>query len=121
MGEEKNFENRVKTYLKEQGTWYVKYWGGGGFTKAGVPDLLVCIRGVFVGIEVKASGGRPSDLQLHTLHEIDEAGGWGLLLYPQDFELFKGFVKAVWQDDLNDMAFYFTKINHGRFVWAEKR
>ncbi len=93
MAEEKNFENRVKRFLTEQGCWYVKYWGGGQFTKAGVPDLLCCIHGRFVGIELKASNGHPSELQLRQLRLIEEAGGVGILLYPKDFEKFKKFVK----------------------------
>ena len=35
MGPEKEFENQIKAFLKEQGCWYIKYWGGGGYTKAG--------------------------------------------------------------------------------------
>ena len=56
-----------------------KYWGGGGFTKSGIPDLIVCDRGVFMGIEVKAEGGSPSLLQLKHLSMIQEAGGYGIL------------------------------------------
>ena len=38
---EKILENRVKEFLKSEGCWLVKYWGGGSYTRAGVPDLLV--------------------------------------------------------------------------------
>lgn len=101
MAEEKAFENRVKQYLSAQGCWYVKYWGGGAFTKAGVPDLLCCIHGRFVGIELKASRGHPSELQLYNLRQIREAGGVGILLYPKDFERFKKFVEEdeTWQSE----------------------
>lgn len=44
MAAEKNFEEKVKKYLKENGCWFLKYWGGGGFTKSGIPDLLVCCK-----------------------------------------------------------------------------
>jgi prophage antirepressor-like protein len=27
-------------FLRVQNIWYVKYWGGGQFTKAGIPDIL---------------------------------------------------------------------------------
>lgn len=88
MAEEKLFENKVKHFLSVRGCWYVKYWGGGQFTKAGVPDLLTCIGGRFVGIELKATHGTPSDLQLINLKKIERAGGIGLLLYPQDWAEF---------------------------------
>lgn len=53
MGAEKQFENKVKKFLKEQGCWFIKYWGGSAYTKSGIPDLLVCCSGKFIGIEVK--------------------------------------------------------------------
>jgi hypothetical protein len=91
---EKNFENKVKGFLKNQDAWFVKYWGGGEFTKSGVPDILACVNGYFIGIEVKAPTGRPSELQLDNLKKIDDAGGFGILLYPKDFEVFKELVEA---------------------------
>lgn len=93
MAEEKNFENRVKQFLKEQGCFYVKYWGGGKFTQDGVPDLLICCSGYFIAVELKATNGRPSELQIVKLKQITDAGGIGFLLYPQQFEDFKEFIK----------------------------
>ena len=88
MAAEKNFEDRVKAFLKEQGCYFIKYWGGGRYTRDGVPDLLVCMFGSFVGIEIKAQHGEPSMLQLKHLDMIRDAGGFGILLYPRDFENF---------------------------------
>lgn len=99
MAAEKNYENRIKDYLQEQRCWFIKYWGGGGFTRSGIPDLLVCINGFFVGIEVKADRGRPSDLQLRQLRQIRKAGGIAILLYPDDFGTFKTLVSALKSKD----------------------
>lgn len=93
MAQEKNFEEKVKKYLKENGCWFLKYWGGGGFTKSGIPDLLVCCKGWFMGVEIKGPDGKPSDLQIYNLRKIDSAGGRGILLYPKDFDLFKRLVE----------------------------
>ena len=89
---EKNFENKVKTFLKGKGFWFLKYWGGAAYTKSGIPDLLVCMYGRFLGLEVKAPRGEPSELQLYNLEKIRKAGGRGILLYPKDFDNFKEFV-----------------------------
>ena len=102
MAEEKNFENRVKKYLKDQGAWFVKYWGGAAFTKAGVPDILACVEGHFVGLELKASKGKATEIQLHTLKEIDKAGGIAILLYPQDFDSFKEMVSIMQEKCFTD-------------------
>ena len=88
---EKNFENRVKKYLEEYGCWWLKYWGGAAYTKSGIPDLLVSSDGCFLGIEVKADNGEPSLIQLYHLRKIRESGGYGILLFPKDFEKFKAF------------------------------
>lgn len=69
MAAEKNFENKVKTYLKNYGCWFLKYWGGASYTKSGIPDLLVSSDGFFLGIEVKADKGEPSLLQLYNLRK----------------------------------------------------
>lgn len=95
MAAEKNFENKVKAFLKSQGCWFIKYWGGGQFTKSGVPDLLVCCKGKFLGIELKAPNGKPSELQLYNIEAIKKAGGTALVLYPKDFEAFKELVKNL--------------------------
>lgn len=91
MAAEKNFENKVKKFLSDNYAWYIKYWGGAKYTKSGVPDILACVRGSFIGIELKAHNGRPDILQLICLGKIRSAGGYGVLLYPDSFEDFKQF------------------------------
>ena len=88
---EKNFENKVKRYLDDYGCWWLKYWGGAAYTKSGIPDLLVSSDGCFLGIEVKADKGEPTLLQLYHLRKIRQSGGYGILLYPKDYEQFRLF------------------------------
>jgi len=92
MGPEKQFENRIKTLIKRAGGFCFKYWGGSAsngkvFTMRGLPDIMACIRGRFVGIEVKSETGKPSDIQLERLQEIRDAGGVGIIAYPQEEDL----------------------------------
>lgn len=44
--------------------------------RAGYPDVLCCVRGYFVSLEVKQEGGKASPLQLRRIAEIREAGGY---------------------------------------------
>lgn len=94
-GPEKIFEDKVKAYLESKGAWYVKYWGGGLYTKRGVPDILVCYKGRFIAVEAKADNGRPSELQLHQIKKIQEAGGIAMVLYPKDFDDFKKMIEKL--------------------------
>ena len=99
MAEEKTLENRIKVYLKKQGCWYIKYWAGGGFTKSGIPDLLICCNGHFIGAEIKASTGKPTELQIRQLVKIKRAGGIGVLVYPKDEAHFKALITALKEKD----------------------
>lgn len=101
MGPEKKFEVRIKEYLKEKDCWHVKYFAN-QFTKSGIPDILACVGGYFVAIEVKASSGRPSALQKHQQSVIRCSGGISIILYPDQFEQFKSYV----DDLLNDRAMW---------------
>lgn len=106
MADEKLFENKIKKYLKDRGCYFFKYWGGGQFTKAGVPDIIACVNGYFIGIEVKGPRGRPSPLQIHNLRQIDVAGGFAVLIYPDNWELFKNFIDCLFKDYQNATCNY---------------
>ena len=95
MAQEKNFENKIKIFLKERSTWCIKYWAGSKFTKNGIPDILACVNGYFVAIEVKASNGKPSELQKYNVRKINESGGFAMILYPRDWELFEQLVNFL--------------------------
>ena len=41
----------------------------------GYSDLLVCVRGVFVALELKDDTGKPSVHQLEFIEEVQKAGG----------------------------------------------
>ena len=53
--------------------------GADSFQEIGIPDLLCCYRGRFVGAEAKMPGNHPSAKQAAVLDEIAEAGGYALV------------------------------------------
>lgn len=78
----------------EQTGWFFKFWAG-PYSKAGIPDIICCVNGKFVGIEVKADDGHASELQKLNIDRIEKANGIGLIIYPKDFEMLKSLIKAV--------------------------
>jgi hypothetical protein len=114
MAAEKNFENKVKTFLKDNDCWFLKYWGGAAYTKSGIPDILACCKGKFLAVEVKAANGKPSQLQIYNLRKIHEAGGLAVLLYPKDFGLFQKLVKNPDNKELYEV------LKHKWFQWEQK-
>ena len=51
-----------------------------GYGTAGVPDIVACYKGRFVGIECKAGGNRTTALQVKNLNEIGRCGGIPLVV-----------------------------------------
>jgi len=74
---EKNIENKIKQYLTNLGAYYFKHHGG-MYSQVGVPDIIVCYKGRFVGIEVKNETGKLSPLQERNLMRIADNGGIAL-------------------------------------------
>lgn len=110
MAAEKNFENRVKRWLESEGIYRLGtpvqemkvtpggYWEkrhGSVYTGGGLPDMHIVVNGISLEVELKAPNGRPSELQIQKLNQIDAAGCIGLVLYPKDFENFKKLVKFI--------------------------
>lgn len=110
MAAEKNFENRLKRWLMAEGVYplgtpdnemtvapcgyYEKRWGG-GYTKSGLPDMHIVVNGISIDAELKASNGRPSELQKHNVKQVNKSGSIAVILYPEGFQEFKSIVKGV--------------------------
>lgn len=72
---EKKVENNIKKWLKDKNYWYFKVHGS-IYQPSGIPDILACINGKFVAIEIKRSkGGVVSPLQKAQIEKIKENGG----------------------------------------------
>lgn len=105
MAGEKLFEERVNRFLRERGIWHVKFFANRN-TRAGVPDVLACVGGRFVGIELKGPGGRPSPLQLHHCAEIAKSGGVAVVAWPEDFDSLRELLKRLERGEgVDDLIF----------------
>lgn len=77
---EKTIENRIKRYLDSIGAWHIKTHGN-IFSKVGTPDIIACVNGHFVAIEVKRPGGVISELQKYHIKAIQKSGGIAFVAY----------------------------------------
>jgi hypothetical protein len=67
----------MQARIKNAGGFVVKIHASpDSFMRVGIPDLLCCYRGRFVGLEVKLPGNSPSPVQRRVLQEIVSAGGY---------------------------------------------
>lgn len=76
---EAKVKERVVRQLKELGAYYF-YPVTGGFGSSGVPDIVGCYRGRFFGIECKAKGNKPTELQKMNLNKVEGVGGIALVI-----------------------------------------
>lgn len=70
---------KVVAQLKKLGAYYF-YPVTGGFGSSGVPDIVGCYKGKFFGIECKANGNKPTELQRLNLTKIGLNGGVALVI-----------------------------------------
>ena len=114
MASEKIFETKVKNYIESVGGWQVKFFAN-MMTKSGIPDILACINGYFVAVEVKAKNGKPSELQKYHVAKINDAGGYAVILYPNQYEEFKQLVKCLNDNAIGRAEIIAAKINERSF------
>ena len=73
---EKDIVAAVKRYLSSLGD-DIFFWKehGGSYGCAGIPDIICCYKGRFLGLECKLLGGRLTQLQKRAIEKINRAGG----------------------------------------------
>ena len=71
----------LKKMLKEEFPQVWTYWPvSNGMGAHGIPDLIMCAGGLFIGAEVKATGKNVTLLQAHQLAAIESSKGISLVL-----------------------------------------
>ncbi len=73
---ERDIVTAIKRYLASLGS-DVFFWKehGSVYGTNGVPDIICCYKGRFLGLECKLPGGRLTKLQKRTIEQINRAGG----------------------------------------------
>ena len=73
---ERDIVAAIKKYLFSLGS-DVFFWKehGGPYGTSGVPDIICCYRGRFIGMECKLPGGRLTEMQKRVISKINRAGG----------------------------------------------
>lgn len=111
MAAEKNFEERLKKWLESEGIYalgtpqqdiiappcgyWEKRWGGSRYIKSGMPDMHIVVNCISIEVELKAPTGKPSELQIQKLNQVNTANCIALVVYPKDFENFKKLIRVI--------------------------
>lgn len=94
MTPEAKVKKQVVAVLKKHGAYYF-YPVTGGYGRSGVPDIVACFKGKFLGIECKAGKNTTTALQQKNLREITENGGLALVISEEDVAWFADLMKAA--------------------------
>jgi len=69
---EKQIQSKIIKYLNGIGAYTVKTIAT---NRSGTPDILCCLNGLFIGLEVKTDKGITSAIQEHHIKQIKKSGG----------------------------------------------
>jgi hypothetical protein len=96
MTPEKKVKNKVVAILKTYECYYF-YPVATGWGSSGVPDIVACLDGHFIGIEVKADmkKNRPTTLQQKHLDEIKAKGGVSMVVDANSLNDLVGVLEAL--------------------------
>ena len=82
---ESAINSKIQKLLADRGAYVIKTIAT---NRAGVPDILACLKGRFIAIEGKTATGKVSKLQEAHLRKINDAGGVGIVARsPEDVKL----------------------------------
>lgn len=69
----------VRKILVEEGVYYFMP-AANGFGRAGIPDIICCVCGFFLAIELKAGKGKTTALQDREIALINDQGGQAMVV-----------------------------------------
>jgi len=85
---ESYYQRNIKNYLERKygEEIYVRKVTQGPYSEGGIADLMVVIRGKYIGLEVKRPVvGKPSKLQLENKRLVESAGGaYAIVSWPEE-------------------------------------
>lgn len=85
-------EKKVKDACKEIITSFGAYYffpPANGLGRAGIPDIIVCYKGRFLGIECKAGYNKPTALQEREIAAIHKADGAAMVVREDTLDLLR--------------------------------
>jgi len=93
---EGEIKDQVRKILDEMNAYYF-FPAANGYGRTGIPDVIACIGGHFVGIECKAGSKQPTALQQRELDNIEKAEGTGILINADNIDNLKNILENAYE------------------------
>lgn len=91
---EKKVKDAVKKILDTRGVWHFSP-ASNGMGRAGIPDIICCVRGYFLAIECKAGKGKTTALQEREIDAIHEAGGVAIVVNETNIQTVQEWIDVL--------------------------
>lgn len=93
---EGRIKKRLDAMLKAEGVWFYSPQAG-PYGRAGIPDRIAIVGGLFVGVECKADKTkRPTALQRKAMEDINNAGGQSFVVFDDEtIEAVRQFIRKT--------------------------
>lgn len=91
---EKWVKAQVVKMLKELDAYYF-YPVASGYMRTGVPDIVVCFKSHFIGIECKAGTNKTTEIQDRNLIAIKKNGGYALVVNETNLDELKEMLHGM--------------------------
>lgn len=91
---EKKLKDKIVKVLKEEGVYYF-FPATHGFGRSGVPDIVCCVNGNFLAIEVKAGINKPTALQVREIEAIRRCNGVAVVANDENWDMVRGLVRQM--------------------------
>lgn len=101
MTPEKKVKTKVKKILDKLNCYHCMPTTA-GYGASGVPDIIACHKGKFVGIECKANGNKPTALQQKHLRDISISGGISLVIDETNIDMLEFYITGKQKFDFNE-------------------
>ena len=91
---EKIVKDKVVAILKDEAVYYF-FPATHGFGRSGVPDIVCCVSGMFLAIECKANGNKPTALQIREIESIRRNDGVAIIVDETNWDMVRDLVKRL--------------------------
>ena len=87
-------KDKVVGILKQEEVYYF-FPATHGFGRSGVPDIVCCVNGYFLAIEVKAGTNKPTALQVREIEAIRRSNGVAVVANDENWDMVRGLVHKM--------------------------
>jgi Holliday junction resolvase len=95
---EAKVKQKCKDIFKKHGVWHFSP-SMNGMGRAGIPDLICCVNGLFLAVECKAGKGKTTALQDRELAAIQTAEGVALVVNEDNLDELEQIIEGLLLDE----------------------